>query len=333
MSNKKYNLGNSPTYRFENKLNDVIERCTFCASCDDVQHFYIDYGLKVLCYSFANNLEKIYYDFDKNVKLNDKRCNDLIYWWYNNLNYTYKKELTTNYQNIVNNFKDVWTNITKLPNISKDKLCKNYFEPSILSFQKCKNKKTVSDYCENYDFIQKELEKPGVTCASYYYYLTEKSNLYKNTVSKCHDNGDENCLSFSDCHNFDPEKLLKEEECRKMKQSETERDNWEELAGQSTMCHPGFACISEDIINTSITFSDYRFISLIVLSIWAIILSFFFLYKFSPFGYFINNILRKKNIIRKNIQEEEFHEFLESDTEDVPTNFHNRKYRITYNHD
>ncbi|SBT84523.1 PIR protein, partial [Plasmodium ovale] len=83
----------------------------------------------------------------------------------------------------------------------------------------------------------------------------------------------------------------------------------------------------------SITFSDYRFISLIVLSIWAILLSLFFLYKFTPFGSFINNILHRKNIIRKNIHEEEFHELLESDSEDAPINFINREYRITYNRD
>ncbi|SBT72874.1 PIR protein [Plasmodium ovale] len=331
MSRKKYNLGDSPAFKFNNELNNVIENCRFCRYCDEENYFLQSYGLKVLCYRFVNNLWKIYNDYTKNKMINDKRCNDLIYWWYDNLYYTYKKSHSDDLEEIVNTFKKVWKNITESPENSADKLCKNSFEQ--LTFDECKKSKNVSDYCENYDFIKKELEKSDVNCSGFYYYLTENSKLYEETVSKCHEKGKNYCLDYKDCHNYSPENLLSDKKCIETKKSETESDNLEELAGKSTLCPPEFSCVEEAFIYRSITFSDYRFISLIVLSIWAILLSLFFLYKFTPFGSFINNTLDRKNIIRKNIHEEEFHELLESDSEEAPTDFNIREYRITYNHD
>ncbi|SBS82125.1 PIR Superfamily Protein [Plasmodium ovale curtisi] len=332
MNRNKYNLGDSPTYTFDRELNNVIKKCTFCHACDKEAYFTHDYGLKVLCYKFANNLEKIYNNFDSNTGLNDKRCNDFLYWWYNSLYYTYEKGHSSNRAEIVNTFVEVWKKIKESREISEDKLCKNFFE-ALKSFDECEKAKKVSDYCENYEFIQKKLHEEKVNCLGFYYYITENSKLYEQNVSKCRENRKNYCLDFKDCHNYSPEKLLNDKKCVETKQSEIERAKLEELEEKFTMCPPESRCVEDAFIYRSITFSDYRFISLIVLSIWAILLSLFFLYKFTPFGSFINNILHRKNIIRKNIHEEEFHELLESDSEDAPINFINREYRITYNRD
>ncbi|SBT01853.1 PIR Superfamily Protein, partial [Plasmodium ovale curtisi] len=328
----KLNLVDSPTYAFDKELNNVIENCPLCLYCDKHNYFIQNYGLKVLCYRFVNNLWKIYNDFTKNQNINNKRCNDLIYWWYDNLYYTYKKVHSSNLEEIVNTFKEVWKNIAESSVISADKLCKNSFE-QLLPFEECKTSKKVSDYCENYEFIQNKLQEEKVNCSGFYYYLTENSKLYEQNVSKCRENRKNYCLDFKDCHNYSPEKLLNDKKCIETKQYETERANFEKLSEKLTMCPPESRCVEDAFIYRSITFSDYRFISLIVLSIWGILLSLFFLYKFTPFGSFINNISLRKNIIRKNIHEEEFHELLESDSEDAPINFINREYRITYNHD
>ncbi|SBS82188.1 PIR Superfamily Protein [Plasmodium ovale curtisi] len=332
MSRRSYNLGDSPSLKFNNELKNLIKNCTFCRTCDEEQYFMSNYRFKVLCYYFANNLEKIHEKLENNEKLKDKRCNDFIYWWYDNLYFTYNKGHSTDSSNIANHFKNIWQKITQLYGVSADKLCKNYFEP-LLSFDSCKNMKEVSDYCENYEFIKKELEETRANCAGYYYYLIQSEDLYKNTVSKCNTDGKNYCLNFDKCHTYDPKILLNNSKCKLIEKTENDRIELEEQAEQLIPCRRGFECVSYDIINTSITFSDYRFISLIVLSIWAIILSCFFLYKFTPFGSFLNNILHKKNIIRKDIHEEEFQELFESDSEDSSLNFNNREYRITYNHD
>ncbi|SBT83862.1 PIR protein [Plasmodium ovale] len=332
MSRKSYNLGDSPSYKFNKELNSVIKDCNFCSHCDDVNNFFGDYGIRVLCYNFVNNLGKIYDDYSINSKLKDKRCNDLIYWWYDNLYFTYNKQYSTDSSDIINKFKKLWQKITQLYGISADKLCKNPFDP-LLSFDSYKNMKEVSDYCENYEFIKDQLENTSANCSGYYYYLTESEDLYKKTVSNCKTGGNNYCLSFDECHNYNPKILLNNDKCKLTEKNENDRIKWEKEEEQLIPCRRGFECVSYDIINTSITFSDYRFISLIVLSIWAIILSCFFLYKFTPFGSFLNNILHKKNIIKKNIHEEEFQELFESDSEDTSLNFNNREYRITYNHD
>ncbi|SCA48176.1 PIR protein, partial [Plasmodium ovale] len=289
MSRNKLNLVDSPTYAFDKELNNVIESCMFCKYCDEETYFFQNYGLKVLCYRFVNNLWKIYNDFTKNQNINDKRCNDLIYWWYNNLYYTYKKSHSPNRDEIVKTFKEVWRKIKESREISEDKLCKKSFE-ALKSFDDCEKAKKVSDYCENYEFIQNKLHEEKVNCLGFYYYLTENSKLYEENVSKCRVNGKNYCLDFKDCHNYSPEKLLNDKKCVETKQSEIERAKLEELEEKFTMCPPESRCVEDAFIYRSITFSDYRFISLIVLSIWAILLSLFFLYKFTPFGSFINNI-------------------------------------------
>ncbi|SBT58536.1 PIR Superfamily Protein [Plasmodium ovale wallikeri] len=333
MSHKKYNLGDSPAFKFNNELNNVIKNCRFCHSCDLEEYFIENYGLKVLCYRFVNNLWKIYNDFDKSENLNDKRCNDLIYWWYYNLNYTYNKLRTPEYDEIVNAFIAVWKNITQSQGNDPDKLCKNYFE-KLLSIENYKTAKNVTDYCVNYEFIKEKLDEQGEKCTFYYHYLTDNSDKYKQTIKKC--NGDKDnkyCVGINGCHTYDPNKLLDNEKCKLIEIEEAKRNQLEEEAANFIQCPFGNRCVEDDFFYKYITFSDYRFISLIVLSIWAIILSLFFLYKFSPFGSFLNNILNRKNIIRKNIRDEVFDELLESDSEDAPINFNNREYRITYNHE
>ncbi|SBS82194.1 PIR Superfamily Protein [Plasmodium ovale curtisi] len=332
MIRNSYNLEDLPSYKFNKELNSVIKDCNFCSHCDDEQYFSYNYELKVLCYNFANNLGKIYNDFVNNANLNEKRCNDLVYWWYNNLYYTYNKKYVHNREQIVNSFKSVWQKMTKSSVTSAARLCKNFLD-DLLPFERYEKSKEVSDYCENYDFIEIELEKSDVNCANYYHYLTRSKDLYKKTVSKCHMNGERNCLNFEQCHTYNPEILLQNEKCKLIEKTENDRIELEQKAENLRMCPLEHDCVPGYIAKMSITYSDYRFITLIVLSIWAIILSFFFLYKFTPFGSFLNNILRKKNIIRKNIHEEEFQELFESDSEDSSLNFNNREYRITYNHE
>ncbi|SBS82195.1 PIR Superfamily Protein [Plasmodium ovale curtisi] len=332
MIRNSYNLEDSPSHIFNKELNSVIKDCQFCSHCDNETYLSLNYGLKVLCYNFANNLGKIYVDFFKDRNFNEKRCNDLVYWWYNNLNNTYQKRYTKNCKEIVDAFKDVWRKITQSQETSEDRLCKNSLD-NLLPFETYEIQKKASDYCANYEFINKELAKPNVNCARYYHYLTQSRKLYKETVSECHKNGKRNCLNFNQCHTYNPENLLQHEKCKLIEQTENDRIELAQKAENLRMCPLEYDCVPDHIAKMSITYSDYRFITLIVLSIWAIILSFFFLYKFTPFGSSLNNILNKKNIIRKNMHEEEFQELFESDSEDSSLNFNNREYRITYNHD
>ncbi|SBS82129.1 hypothetical protein POVCU2_0014030 [Plasmodium ovale curtisi] len=76
-------------------------------------------------------------------------------------------------------------------------------------------------------------------------------------------------------------------------------------------CDPGSICVPEDFVNTSINFSDYRIMPLIILSVWAVFLSVFFIYKLTPFGSRLKNILQGTYIIRKDTENEEMKELFE----------------------
>ncbi|SBS94946.1 PIR Superfamily Protein [Plasmodium ovale curtisi] len=321
----------APSYKFNKELDSVIEDCSFCSYCDgEKDPFLFDYGLKTLCYYFVRNLEKIKNEYPGNNPLKDKLCNDLIYWLQHNLINIHRKT-ESNLDSILKTFQDVWNDITADgKGIPKDNLCKTSFD-KILSFEECTQAKKVSNYCENYEYIDKELKKTNEPCAVYYKYLTNNSKLYTDSVSKCSENGKNYCLNYNECNTYNPQLLLDKPMCKIAKESEERRREMEKEEQQYTQCGPGYECLPKNFFNKSIDFSDSRITPLIVLSIWGIFLSLYFLYKLSPFRSWLNNILYKKNIIKKNLHNEEFQELLESDSEDAHINFNNREYHITYN--
>ncbi|SBT00368.1 PIR Superfamily Protein [Plasmodium ovale curtisi] len=320
----------APSYKFNKELDSVIEDCSFCSMCDKNKNSFVgEYGLKTLCYYFVRNLEKIKNEYSGNTPLKDKLCNDLIYWLQHNLINIHHKT-KPNLDNTLEIFKDVWKDIIAFGDGNlKDNLCKNSFD-NLLSFEECTLTKKVSNYCENYEYIRGELEKPGGTCGGHYQYLTKNSKLYTDSVSKCSENGKNYCLNYNECNTYNPQNLLGTEKCKVVEKFEEQKKSVEEEQ-QYTQCGPGYECLPKNFFNKSIDFSDSRITPLIVLSIWGIFLSLYFLYKLSPFRSWLNNILYKKNIIKKNLHNEEFQELLESDSEDAHINFNNREYHITYN--
>ncbi|SBT58528.1 PIR Superfamily Protein [Plasmodium ovale wallikeri] len=331
MNRNKHILYESPSYIFNKELNSVIKTCRFCSSCDKKEGIILyEYGLKTLCYYFARNLEKIYNIRSDDEALNDKRCNDVFYWLHDNLINTYDK-MNSAYGDTVKNFKEVWEDIIETNSeILKEKFCESSFE-RLNSFTEHKNYKEVSDYCEYYKFIEKKLENTNESCAVYYQYLTKNSKTYDIISKGCTVNGKNYCLNYNKCNTYHPQKLLSKTTSIKAKESEEKRIKSVEEEEQYIQCGPEYECVLKNSSDTSINHSDYRIVPLIVLSIWGIILSFYFIYKFSPFRSWLNNHLYKKNIIKKNLHNDEFQELLESDSEDAHINFNNREYHITYN--
>ncbi|SBS92079.1 PIR Superfamily Protein [Plasmodium ovale curtisi] len=333
MNRDNYTLMGAPSYKFNNELDSIINNCWFCHVCDKAEHSFVnEYGLKILCYYFARNLQTIHYDYTSDIQLKNKVCNDLLYWLQNNLKILLEKR-NSDYSSVLNKFQKIWRSIIESNTfISQDKFCGSSFN-EILSYDECAKTKNVSNYCENYEFIKQELNKKTETCGGFYQYLTKNSDIYKIIPSECTANGKNYCLKYSNCNTYDPKKLLSNDKCKLIEENLQLRTKKQKEEENSTLCTPGFECVSIDFIKTSINISDNRFISLIVLSVWAILLSLYFLYKLTPFRSLLNNVLYKKNIIKKNLNNEEYDDVLESDLEDSSINFNNREYIITYNHE
>ncbi|SBT72884.1 PIR protein [Plasmodium ovale] len=333
MNRNNYTLMRAPSYKFNNELDSIINRCSFCSFCDEEKHFFAgEYGLKIHCYYFARNLQTINYDYTSNIQLKDKLCNDLLYWLQNNLKILLEKR-TSEYNDILKKFQEVWRSIIESDtHISQDNLCGSSFN-EILSYDECAKAKNVSNYCENYEFIKQELNKETETCGGHYQYLTKNLDIYKIISSGCTVKEKNYCLNYSKCNTYDPQNLLSNDKCKQIKKNLDIRTQMQQEEKDSTLCTPGFECVSIDFIKTSINISDNRFISLIVLSVWEILLSFYFLYKLTPCRSLLNKVLYKKNIIKENLNNEEYQDLLESDSEDAPIKFNNREYLITYNHE
>ncbi|SBT58530.1 PIR Superfamily Protein [Plasmodium ovale wallikeri] len=333
MSRDIYLLVDSPSYKFDKALNNVFKYCQFCSYCDEKkEYFYGNHGKKMLCYYFVHNLEKVYTEISSNAIIKDKRCNDVLFWLYDNLINVHDIRVQSTYEEIINEFKEVQKEIiSKVSHITEDNFCGTSFK-KILPFAECTKRKKLSDYCENYKFMESKLNEPDGYCGIYYHYLTKNTELYKTISSECtHNSDNNNCLSFKDCHSYDPQNLLGNDKCMIIEKSDASRRKMEKEEEQYTQCGPGYECVSKNFFDTSINYSDYRIVPLIVLSIWGTFLSLYFLYKLSPFRPWLNNLLHKKNIIKKNLHNEEFQELLESDSEDAHINFNNREYHITYN--
>lgn len=187
-----------------------------------------------------------------NAKLKNKRCNDLTYWWYYNLYYTYNERYASGYVHIVDHFKEVRNKIEQFAGISTNKLCKNFFQ-NLLPFATYENMKKISDYCENYEFIEDKLGKPNNNCTLYYHYLVENSELYKNKVPKCRVAEDNYCLDFN-YHDYNPENLLKKEKCNKIRETKKESKISKKEGEKLVPCPRGFGCVSYDVINTQLLF-------------------------------------------------------------------------------
>ncbi|SBS99627.1 PIR Superfamily Protein, partial [Plasmodium ovale curtisi] len=184
------------------------------------------------------------------------------------------------------NYEDIVSDAQGIP---KNDLCRKSFE-KLVSFDVCKIAKNNSNI---YDIIYK-----GCTVDGNNYYL-----------------------NYDECDTYNPQKLLNTDKCKRAKEFELARSQMEEKEEQYYQCGPEFECVPKNFFSTSIDYSDYGIMPLIVLSIWSIFLTFYFLYKLTPFKYWINNFLYKKNIIRKNLPNEEFQELLESGTKDDHINF------------
>ncbi|SBT58551.1 PIR Superfamily Protein [Plasmodium ovale wallikeri] len=293
------------------------------------EYIFGEYGLKILCYYFARNLQTIYY-YHSNKPLEDKVCNDLLYWLQNNLKkFLVKRD--NEYTSILQKFKEVWEEIVSDAEvIPKNDLCRKSFK-NLVSFDVCEKAKNVSNYCENYEYIKNELGKQNETCVGHYEYLIKNSNIYDIISKGCTVDGNNYCLNYDKCDTYNPQNLLNTEKCKRAKEFELARSQMKEKEEQYYQCGPEFQCVPKNFFSTSIDYSDYHVIPLIVLSIWSIFLTLYFLYKLTPFKSWINNFLYKKNVIRKNIHNEEFQELLESETEDDHINFNNNEYLITYN--
>ncbi|SBT58537.1 PIR Superfamily Protein [Plasmodium ovale wallikeri] len=338
-----------PSIEFYNILDSKFIPCKYCNVCDIHENTFKEQPtwVKNLCYHLVRNLEIVSNIDNTNAELKKKSCDAFISWIddkiRNNDGYTDQSK----YLEIIRKMHFVWNDIiNKYSGDEKDKICSTAY--SAFDFEKRKKKKLMDDYCENYLIISKELDKEDADCKPYYKYLNESSSIHTEIMKGCINNVNTKYCppNGDDCRFYPPSIFLKKKPCMILKEPRVALIKEEE----GMKCEPCPLCpigkIKDDGASdidlesyyasvpsgmTSFDFSDKRAITLLIFTVWGIFLTLFLFYKKTPFGSLLNNFLRRRRVIKHNLNENEFHEFVNGNYDTVDSNMENIRYDLAYN--
>ncbi|SBT55430.1 PIR Superfamily Protein [Plasmodium ovale wallikeri] len=328
---------NLESFNFDLMLNNPVTSCPKCSLCDKAKGNNTDEPwFKFFCYQLVRNLETA-----ETINSNSKdtiksRCKSLIYWMYDKVINTYKRSGIIEDEKIIKDLLDVWEKFNNTP--VKNANPYSCEVPDVSEFnniEEMKKKKTMSDYCENYNTFKKILNYDEyLDCHVYYDYFKDSLSKYKETVKVCSP-GDfffNNCSRF--CSKEDPEDVLNKSKCRTIEISPKKNDYMKKDECKAlTNPAPEVRCQPNEIKITEFTLSDNRAIILILLSLWGVFLTFIFLYKMTPFKSWISNKLGKRNIIQDRFNDQSDDEALDVDYESTDRNMQNAEYIVSYNSD
>ncbi|SBS89303.1 PIR Superfamily Protein [Plasmodium ovale curtisi] len=335
MPDNNYILKDLPSVVFDDKLNKELFSCEYCSYCEKNGVNLKDKPwFKFLCYQFARNLETVNDMNWIDATLNHNRCNNLIYWIYEKAKKIHVNIKTPNPMQVIGNLKFVWNDIYENSFFKTNKY-KCQIPNDIYDFENLAQKKKINDYCENYTFLKNKLNESDYMCSIYYEYINNNLREYEENFSKCSSGGIDSKYCISNCNldNNNPKNLLETSACNPTQLLQEKNDARMRIECESKKSELETELERRSALdnNPSFNFSDHRAVSLVLLSSWGIFLTILFLYKTSPLGLWIKNIVRKKEIVGTNFDEENEQELLDNYSENMNRNFKNAEYNISYN--
>ncbi|SBS82180.1 PIR Superfamily Protein [Plasmodium ovale curtisi] len=326
-------LEKMPSVAFYNKLDSEFVPCTYCKFCDNNSNVFNgqpNWAIN-LCYMIARNLEIISHMVDGKSDKKDKFCDSLKSWIDDKILNEEGYNDTSNYLTILSKLHSVWNDI--ISNSSgnvKNKICETGYIP--LEFKKRKRIKLMDDYCENYPFISQQLQKSNADCKPYHQYLIGSSSIFTEIVQGCDKIGiNPYCPRFNEnCKNYPPNDLLSMRPCKLLTDSTSYFPS--QTKDQRVTCgtHSESGSTPTTGSSSSLDFSDHRVAILVGISVWGIFLTLLFVYKLTPFGSRLRNLLSKKLLNNDKINENEFEDLAYDDSHSVDLNLESRGYNLTY---
>lgn len=272
------------SFKFDIMLNNPVTSCPKCSLCDKAKgNNTHEPWFKFFCYQLVRNLETAETINSNSMDTKKSRCKSLIYWMHDKVVNINKTSGIKKDDNIIKDLLGVWTNFndSALPNNISFR-CEVPDVSEFNNLEEMKKKKTMSDYCENYDTLKKILKNFGFhdNCHIYYDYFRDSLRKYREIAKKCNTNDfiNESCSRF--CTNDDPEDVLNTPKCRTIETSLEKNDYiTKNECDQLRKPVPELSCETKEVKIPEFTFSDNRAIILILFSLWGIFLSLLFLYK------------------------------------------------------
>ncbi|SBT58586.1 PIR Superfamily Protein [Plasmodium ovale wallikeri] len=326
-------LEKMPSVAFYDKLDSEFVPCTYCKFCDDNSKEFIgqpNWAIN-LCYMVARNLEIISHMVDGKSDKKDKFCDSLKSWIDDKILDKEGYNDRSKYLTIITKLHTAWNEIiNNSSGIEKDKICESaYAAPE---FEKRKRRKLMDDYCENYPFISQQLEKSNADCKPYRQYLIESSSVFTEIENGCRNIGiDPYCPKLNkNCINNSPNNLLSMKPCKLLGDSPSYALSQSKDERVTCGTHSESGSIPTTGSSSSLDFSDHRVVILVGISIWGIFLTLLFVYKLTPFGSRLRNLLSKKLLNKDKIDENEFEDLVYDDSHTVDLNLESRGYHLTY---
>ncbi|SBT74078.1 PIR protein [Plasmodium ovale] len=319
-------LSDLPSYQFYRQLNNDFSECRYCDYCDDpIYKFSHEIPKKIFCYQFVKNLEILKEKNNNDEDLKNMYCNHLIHWIYEkyyNMSLGHGVKMTEDFTDKLNKV----TNAIFSRYTSDRDYCENVIKKK-LSYQDIKKRKDFHDYYVNYKFIHRKSTEANGKCYNFYDYLNSRRDFYDDMVKQCKEDREEKYCEHINYTNCKPQTLINLPQCNNEKKGSPEGPDIPEDALE---VKDGYRLRYVWETDDYIYFSDYRFILLVGLSIWGVILSLFLLYKNTPVGLWIKNFLKKKEIITSNFDLDVEHDMLPDNSDNLHANFERGPYSVGY---
>ncbi|SBT02993.1 PIR Superfamily Protein, partial [Plasmodium ovale curtisi] len=265
--------------------NKPVTSCNKCSICDNVISDKKDKPwFKFFCYQLVKNLENsAELNSYNNQEERERRCKSLMYWMHDKVESFYGNDVVKNKTEFITALHDVWkkffedndsTHKSYRCNVPQDSEFKNLTE--------IKKRKTIFDYCWNYNELKSILRLPSYpNCHIFYDYLKDSLSKYKKISGGCSEDKyiTQKCLPF--CTKADPDDILNSSQCRSIEISPDKKDyiKQQDCNALIKQVVPEVKYETKEVEIPVFTFSDNRAIILILFSLWGIFLTLFLLYK------------------------------------------------------
>ncbi|SBT79049.1 PIR protein [Plasmodium ovale] len=239
----------------------------------------------------------------------EHRWNYLFYWTGFNA-----------FKNVKNSalFRDVM-NILKGIKKKFDGIDINDYDISNIDEDKFNSLKIIYDYFQNFEDIKRAISQPTYLCsAKYKSYIEDGFNEYQKIESACTSSSESYCSIFKDIKQRFSDVILTKLECPRVRGAElVDRGQSATIQGQQGLASElqGRQGTHMGILDASVgsgagTSSNDNTTVAIIFPFLGILLSFFILYKFTPFGPWLRTHVLWKKIIRSGTDEGETQELL-----------------------
>ncbi|SBT74278.1 Plasmodium vivax Vir protein, putative [Plasmodium ovale] len=299
------------------------DKSSYCDS--DLTELYNNDYFYSFCYKFTRNFSNLVGKWNVST-YNNKNCEYLNYW-------TYDKLINNNFNVDKNNLSKskIIGDVTTLWNVYSDFYRNCQLKKINMSAGHFQYMKQLHDYAQNYLSIKEKRCFGKKSCkACYCTYINDVINVYTAVQEECQSpEGKELCTFFHAIEQEKNPKILLQE----MKCNEESVDEFLPVGHQFSMGHDdGGTMDREDDLGNSLEGSPSRAALNAGLSILGIsVISFFLMYKFTPFQSWLNTVTRRLNRNKYFVVKEENNEILSYSSETEDANLQNNELNLSYN--